>query len=533
MNLVQTILKNKKIIALLVVVLAIPLTVFIAQKQQEIRQRAAGEQTSLYFMPGTDCNALTTQTTSVSLNIGQQYTYSLCLDGGSNNISGFDITMSFGNAFSLATISDMSEGRDAARFNNEFLKTLDRQTGIGRFAKGNTNTSQVIQGKLQLAQMSFTPTQVGSGTVAVSNATISSITSETALTVSKPTVSYTIGQGRTISPTPTGIQAPLSASITGPTTGNTGESLRYNATASGQNLRGIEIFRAKVGSDITRREAWTNIGSNLSCNNQATCTTSGSFTPSENGQYYVAVNAYELNNARVCSGNPAVKDGRVTGWAVCGPNDLITLTVDAATPTLTPTPTSGVTPTPTPPGATPTPTATPVPGAVQFTFTLNLPGIGDPGNNNPKTNPRTIEVELFDSDNDPLPLKTGTVSFNNTANLFRGTVDVGTLAPGSYTMKLKTARYLKKPIPGIIKITSSRTTPYVIPSVTLTVGNTNNDSKINILDFNMWRDCYQGKLAEASCITSVDFNDDGIVRGTQGLTDGNLLIGNMGAREGD
>lgn len=192
--------------------------------------------------------------------------------------------------------------------------------------------------------------------------------------------------------------------------------------------------------------------------------------------------------------------------------------------------------TPTPPTPTPTPTPPPTPtgaqSATQFTFTLDLTGIGQNGNKNPRTTQRQIEVELFDSDNEPLPLKDGTVSFNNTTNLFKGTVDMGSLAAGNYTVKVKTPKYLKRRISGIQTIVSARATPYVIPSITLVVGDANNDNKVNIIDYNMWRDCYQGTVAETSC-SNVDFNDDGIVRGAEGLKDGNLLITSLGVKEGD
>ncbi|MDO8460931.1 MAG: hypothetical protein Q7S38_00650 [bacterium] len=175
---------------ILIILAAVPLTVFIAQKQQEIRQRASGEETSLYFIQGIDCNA-PLQTDQILFNIGQQYTYSLCLDSGGNAISGFDITASFGNASSLVTISSISEGQDAGRFNSEVEKTIDTQAGTARFIKANTDAA-VITGKLQLAQVTFTPNAQGSGAVAIQGATITSPTTDNPLTVSKPTFSYAI-----------------------------------------------------------------------------------------------------------------------------------------------------------------------------------------------------------------------------------------------------------------------------------------------------------------------------------------------------
>ncbi|MDO8460930.1 MAG: hypothetical protein Q7S38_00645 [bacterium] len=157
----------------------------------------------------------------------------------------------------------------------------------------------------------------------------------------------------------------------------------------------------------------------------------------------------------------------------------------------------------------------------QFIFSLALTG---------RTSQRPVEIELFDSNNQPLPIKTGTVDFSKTTNRFKGTVDMGSLAAGNYAVKVKTPKYLKKLIPGIQTITKGRTAPYIIPPVTLIVGDANNDNRINVLDLNIWLGCYQGKENEKSC-SSVDFNDNGKIR--DDLADGNLIIKSFEIREGD
>ncbi|MBI3034025.1 hypothetical protein HYY72_02605 [Candidatus Woesearchaeota archaeon] len=56
---------------------------------------------------------------------------------------------------------------------------------------------------------------------------------------------------------------------------------------------------------------------------------SASWTPQNPGSYYVVVNAYE-NDGRKCSGNPF---GLPSGWADCGPNDRVAVTVASSAPT--------------------------------------------------------------------------------------------------------------------------------------------------------------------------------------------------------
>jgi len=189
------------------------------------------------------------------------------------------------------------------------------------------------------------------------------------------------------------------------------------------------------------------------------------------------------------------------------------------------------TPTPTPtltPISTPTPTGAQTPAL--FTFTFALTGISQDGNGNPRTPQRPIQIELFDSNNEPLPIKTGTVTFNNTTNRFgfeSETVNMGTLPEGNYTIKVKTPKYLKKRVPGIQTIVNGRTAPYIIPSVTLVVGDANNDNKLDIIDYNLILSCF----GDRSCNNkdSVDFNDDGQVDGV----DYNLFVRSVGTRQGD
>jgi|GEM_PF-3555404 len=175
------------LIATLIMLVGIPLIVFLSQKRQETRQHAGGQDTQLYFVDDSDTN---TQLTSTSVGIGVQKTYDLYLDTLGNTINGFDVSVDVSSLLSHATIGSAIEGADASKFNTEIFKTLSG--GTFRFAKVTTDTQALITGKLQLAKITFTTTSAGSGTVGISSATITSPTSTTALSVSMPSVNYTI-----------------------------------------------------------------------------------------------------------------------------------------------------------------------------------------------------------------------------------------------------------------------------------------------------------------------------------------------------
>src|SRR3989344_6118703 len=94
--------RNLSIAAIVIIAGALALTVFVAQKQQEIRQRAAGEQTAFFLSTGSGCTSPVT--TTISLPPGQTSTLNLCLNTnntGVNVVNAFDVTIAKGNGITF------------------------------------------------------------------------------------------------------------------------------------------------------------------------------------------------------------------------------------------------------------------------------------------------------------------------------------------------------------------------------------------------------------------------------------------------
>lgn len=206
---------NKKLlgIVIILILIAIPLTVFIAQKQQEVRQRATGEEANIFFTGGDQ-----TPISQITLTPGRQATLALYVDTGAININGFDITVSLANALSLVTINDAVEGADASKFNSSVFRDIDRANGAIRFAKVSTDSSQNINGRLHLGSVIFTvnTSAQGSGNIGVTAAQITSPGRSTELTKTMPTLSYTISTSSTVTPPPTNTPTPTSTPISEP-----------------------------------------------------------------------------------------------------------------------------------------------------------------------------------------------------------------------------------------------------------------------------------------------------------------------------
>lgn len=207
---------NKKligIIAILLLVVAIPITVFISQKEQDVRQRATGEEATVFFAERGSTNSATLSQINISPN--QQKVLELFVDTGTNSINGFDITLNLGNALQHVTITDASEGTDAQRFETEIFKQINPTTGVIRFSKVTSDSTQAIQGKLHLGSIAFTvqSNANGTGNIGVTRAEITSPTRSAPLTTALSTLSYSIET----SPPPTATPTTPSAATNTPT----------------------------------------------------------------------------------------------------------------------------------------------------------------------------------------------------------------------------------------------------------------------------------------------------------------------------
>jgi hypothetical protein len=208
--------------------------------------------------------------------------------------------------------------------------------------------------------------------------------------------------------------------------------------------------------------------------------------------------------------------------------------------------------------ATPSGSVTPQPTNTKLGFELLLHGIGAAGDNpNPKGNDlsnknplhpqRNLQLEIFDVDNKLVTSVSGALSLNydEGKGSFVGSLELGsTFQEGSYNLKVKSDRYLKKRIPGIIQIKPKSTTS--VPSIDLVTGDVNSDNVLNIIDYNALLDCGYGEieplpLADPNAVFNakecqahtpaelIDLDDNGIINGP----DYNLFIRELSVQNGD
>lgn len=195
-----------------------------------------------------------------------------------------------------------------------------------------------------------------------------------------------------------------------------------------------------------------------------------------------------------------------------------------------------------PPTLTPTPTITPTPTpATVLALTLKLHGVGQggdsvnptsTGNTVPITPQRPITLAISSITNVAVANVSGTISYNTTTGIFTGSVDLSSLASGSYVVKVTTPKYLAKTLPGVQTITQNQTNS--MPTTAMIAGDVNGDNALNILDYNMIMDCYSDLNPPRACSDlakkqASDIDDDGKVN----QYDYNLFIRELSIRPGD
>jgi hypothetical protein len=215
----------------------------------------------------------------------------------------------------------------------------------------------------------------------------------------------------------------------------------------------------------------------------------------------------------------------------------------SATPTIIP----SVTPTTIQPTTaatnTPAATATTAPNTTVLAFTAFLHGVGASGDNTnptmsslsnktPKNPTRQVVITIYDSLNQLITTEKSTMSYNETDGNFAGKIQLPqSLVTGDYLIKIKTENHLQKRFGGIIHILAGTIT--TLPAVIFTVGDINNDNRINIIDYNLLIGCYSDLLPAVSCEPTTarltDLNDDGAVN----QTDYNLFLREITVQSGD
>lgn len=188
----------------------------------------------------------------------------------------------------------------------------------------------------------------------------------------------------------------------------------------------------------------------------------------------------------------------------------------------------------------PTPTVTPVPSNLKLTVFLH--GIGESGdstnpilttlsNKSPKRTSRSVTVQIYDASNNLVATDTGNIVYQSGTGNFTGTIVFDQpINAGSYLVKVTTPMYLRKSIPGIITLGSGT---YQLQAITMVVGDVNSDNKLDILDYNMIRNCYSDFLPPISCDANsklmTDITDDGNVN----QYDYNLFLREINVQNGD
>jgi Mg-chelatase subunit ChlD len=251
----------------------------------------------------------------------------------------------------------------------------------------------------------------------------------------------------------------------------------------------------------------------------------------------------------LCDGTYSIKEILQPGWKQTVPTNPngYTFTItngnsstnknfgNVIVPTATPTPK---------PTNTPTPTPTPTPATTFLNVSVLLHGIGNSGDNtnpintnlsNKKPQHPTIKanLELYDTNNQLIGQGSGPLTYDTKQGNFQGALGIypNTFPTGKYYLKIKTDYHLKKQASGILSITAGQNN--TVPEVTLVTGDSDNNNKLNILDYNRLLDCYSDLAAALTCDAnkrnSTDFNDDSFVN----QVDYNLFLREIATQPGE
>lgn len=191
-----------------------------------------------------------------------------------------------------------------------------------------------------------------------------------------------------------------------------------------------------------------------------------------------------------------------------------------------------------------------------LSFDLLLHGIGAAGDNpnptgnslsnkNPLHPDRNLTVEVYNTSNQLVASKSGTVTYASASGTFKGRIGLGDTFPsGNYSIKIKSDRYLRRLVPGVQKVTTLQETK--VPQTSLVAGDINGDNFLNVLDYNAFLDCGYGAVTELpitdpsalyntpACqvhmpAINVDLDDNGTITSP----DYNLFLRELSVQNGD
>lgn len=235
-------------------------------------------------------------------------------------------------------------------------------------------------------------------------------------------------------------------------------------------------------------------------------------------------------------------------------DDPVPTAIPTATNTPTPTPTvvptmkPTTTPTPTRPVPTATltqipsviPTATKSPLQTSLDLKVFLHAIGKSGDNsnqlsfgnlNPQRRNRTVEVTMYNLDRKVEATVSANLTYNASAGNFQGSVVIPNVNTELYQFAIKSDGYLRESLQGAQSIT--RLGQNTLPNVTLVTGDSNNDNRLSVLDYNRLLDCFSDLNTARNCTaekkSTTDLNDDSYVN----QIDYNVFLRELAVQAGD
>lgn len=222
-------------------------------------------------------------------------------------------------------------------------------------------------------------------------------------------------------------------------------------------------------------------------------------------------------------------------------------------PTVTkaPTPTKAIPPTITPPATvqptlrptgiqTGVPTATKAPFETSIELNVYLHGIGKGGDNtninsggnaNPIRKQRMAEVTMYTTTRQVAATISAVLIYNPLLGSYQGSALISNVPTEYYQFTIRSDGYLRKSIPGAQNIL--RMGQNVLPALALVAGDTNNDNKVSVLDYNRILDCFSDLNIARNCSTdkklATDINDDAQVN----QFDYNLFLRELAVQAGE
>lgn len=181
-----------RLIVLAIILVALPLIVIIAQKQQETRQRAS----EIEPQGGGESVAITFSPQAATTYIEEPLSVDIILQAGRNNITGVDFTVKFNQA--ILPVNNFIPG---TQFNSEVINKIDQSLGNFRYVVTNTDPSKIVTGDIKLGTLVLNPKVLGQAEISFLSTQITAFGLPDSISASTPSGIYTVAIKPTSTPT--------------------------------------------------------------------------------------------------------------------------------------------------------------------------------------------------------------------------------------------------------------------------------------------------------------------------------------------